>query len=402
MICLFVYNKSSIATKKNTEITDSRLPTTDYRLLSLLLLLSLLTTTIFAQKLPSKKKILEPLRKANAYFMKQWPDPGKSIVTNRERPSNIWTRAVYYEGLMALYAIDKNKSYYDYAVDWGNKHQWGLRDGANTRNADNQCCGQTYIDLYLIDRKPERIKDIKTSVDQMVSSEKADDWNWIDAIQMAMPVFTKLGVVYHDSSYFRKMYDLYAFSKYKHGGNGLFNAQDKLWWRDKDFVPPYKEPNGEDCYWSRGNGWVVAAFVRALDILPLTDPHYNEYLQDYKDMVAALLPLQRKDGFWNVSLHDSTHFGGKEVSGTALFIYGMAWGINKGIIDKKLYLPAITSAWNAIVKDAVHPDGSLGYVQGTGKEPKDGQPVTYDSKPDFEDYGLGCFLLAGSEIYKLK
>ena len=46
--------------------------------------------------------------------------------------------------------------------------------------------------------------------------------------------------------------------------------------------------------------------------------------------------------------------------------------------------------------------GFLGYVQGTGKEPKDGQPVTYKSVPDFEDYGVGCFLLAGTEVYKLK
>ena len=52
--------------------------------------------------------------------------------------------------------------------------------------------------------------------------------------------------------------------------------------------------------------------------------------------------------------------------------------------------------------DCVHSDGVLGYVQGTGKEPKDSQPVTYTSKPDFEDYGLGCFLLAGTEVYKLK
>ena len=44
----------------------------------------------------------------------------------------------------------------------------------------------------------------------------------------------------------------------------------------------------------------------------------------------------------------------------------------------------------------------LGYVQGTGKEPKDGQPVTYESVPDFEDYGVGCFLLAGTEVYKLQ
>jgi len=80
----------------------------------------------------------------------------------------------------------------------------------------------------------------------------------------------------------------------------------------------------------------------------------------------------------------------------------MAWGINHKIIDKKTYLPVVLKAWNAMVKDCVHEDGKLGYVQGTGKEPKDGQPVNFNSTPDFEDYGLGCFLLAGSEIYQLR
>lgn len=334
--------------------------------------------------------------------MNEWPDPGKSIVTNKERPSNIWTRAVYYEGLMALYSIDKQQKYYDYAVNWGEKHNWGLRSGATNRNADDQACGQTYIDLYLINKKSERIKDIKTSIDVMVKSDKSDDWSWIDAIQMSMPVFARLGVIYNDTSYFRKMYDLYSYTKYKHGDKGLYNPADHLWWRDKDFDPPYKEPNGEDCYWSRGNGWVVAALVRTLSLLPKTDPHYNEYLQDFKDMSAALAAIQRPDGFWNVSLHDPNNFGGKETSGTALFTYGFAWGINTGVLDGKKYRPLIDKAWNAMVKDAVHTDGFLGFVQGTGKEPKDGQPVSYNNRPDFDDYGLGCFLLAGSEVYKLK
>jgi rhamnogalacturonyl hydrolase YesR len=236
----------------------------------------------------------------------------------------------------------------------------------------------------------------------MVRSEKKDDWNWIDAIQMAMPVFVRLGVLYNDTSYFRKMYDLYAFAKYNHGGNGLYNKAEGLWWRDKDFVPPYKEPNGEDCYWSSGNGWVLAALARTLELLPKTDPHYNEYLQDFKDMSSALIKVQREDGFWNVSLHGPTHFEGKETSGTALFTYGFAWGINNRILDRKIYKPVVAKAWNAMTKDAVHPDGVLGFVQGTGKEPKDGQPVRYDHLPDFEDYGLGCFLLAGSEVYKMK
>ena len=353
-------------------------------------------------KLPARKDIIGPMRIANSYFMNKWPDAGKSIITNRERPSNIWTRGVYYEGLMALYDVDRKKEYYDYAVQWGEKHNWNMRNGITTRNADDQCCGQTYIDLYLIDKKEERIKNIKACIDNMVQSDQKDDWNWIDALQMAMPVFVRLGVIYNDTSYFRKMYDLYAFAKYNHGGKGLYNKPDGLWWRDKDFVPPYKEPNGEDCYWSRGNGWVVAALARTLEMLPKSDPHFNEYLQDFKDMCAAIIKLQRPDGFWNVSLHDPNNFGGKETSGTALFTYGFAWGVNHGFLDGKIYKPIIIKSWNAMVKDAVHKDGKLGYVQGTGKEPKDGQPVTYESIPDFEDYGLGCFLLAGSEVYRMK
>ena len=119
-------------------------------------------------------------------------------------------------------------------------------------------------------------------------------------------------------------------------------------------------------------------------------------------MMQALVPLQRTDGYWNVSLHDPTNFGGKELTGTSLFIYGMAWGINNHILDKKKYLPIVTKAWNAMAKESVHANGFLGYVQGTGKEPKDRQPVSYTNVPDFEDFGLGCFLLAGSEVYKLK
>ena len=241
--------------------------------ISYLLLFCAVTLTASAQKIPAKKKILKTLRLTNQYFMDKWPDAGKSIFTNIERPSNIWTRAVYYEGLIALYKTDKQQAYYDYAKQWGEKHKWGLRGGIRTRNADNQCCGQTYIDMYLIDNKqnPERVKDIKASIDSMMVTKKVDDWNWIDALQMAMPVFVKLGNLYNDTNYFSRMYEMYAFTKYKHGGNGLYNQAEKLWWRDKDFVPPYKEPNGDDCYWSRGNGWVVAALAKTLEELPKTD-----------------------------------------------------------------------------------------------------------------------------------
>lgn len=359
------------------------------------------STAPAATALPTPEAVLEKLRLANAYFMAKWPDTGKPITTNRTRPSNIWTRGVYYEGLMALHAVAPDKAYYDYAVSWGEAHKWGLRNGTATRNADDQCCGQTYLDLYLIDRRPERLRDIKTCIDAVVASPKSDDWSWIDAAQMGMPVFAKLGALTGDPKYFARMHELYLYMKNTHGDHGLFNPADGLWWRDKDFDPPYAEPNGKNCYWSRGNGWVVAAMVRSLDALPADHPDRAEYIAMLQTMCEALRKVQRDDGFWNVSLHDPTHFGGKETSGTALFTYGMAWGVRHGVLAAGIYRPVIAKAWNALSREAVQPNGFLGYVQGTGKEPKDGQPVSVSSVPDFEDYGLGCFLLAGTEVWRL-
>jgi unsaturated rhamnogalacturonyl hydrolase len=364
--------------------------------------LLLANSIVYAQQLPSKEGILEKMNLANGYFMEKWPDVGKTIITERERPSNIWTRGVYYEGLMALHQIFPRKEYYDYAVAWGEFHNWGMRNGNTTRNADDQCCGQTYIDLYTIDPKPERIRNIKICADMMVNTPQNNDWSWIDAIQMAMPVFARLGVLFDDERYFEKMYEMYRYTKTRHGDHGLYNPKEGLWWRDKDFDPPYKEPNGENCYWSRGNGWVFAALVRVLDVIPNNAPHRNEYIKDFKTMAKALKEIQREDGCWNVSLHDPGNFGGKESTGTSLFVYGMAWGINHGILSRNEYLPAALKGWNALSAECLHENGFLGYTQGTGKQPSDSQPVTWDSMPNFEDYGLGCFLLAGSEMYKMK
>ena len=360
-------------------------------------------TTAYTQSLPKNQDLMKAMTLANEYFMLKWPDVSKPIARpDRTRPSNIWTRGVYYEGLMALYKIDEQKRYLDYAVSWGEAHKWGLRNGIKTRNADDQCCGQTYIDLYLLDPKPERIHDIKASIDSLINSPKKDDWSWVDALQMAMPVFAQLGVIYEDNRYYEKMYEMYMHTKTQHGDKGLYNAAEGLWWRDKDFDPPYLTPSGKSCYWSRGNGWVVAALVKVLDIMPKDAPHREEYEKTYLEMMNALVPLQRNDGFWNVSLTDPTDFGGKELTGTSLFVYGMAWGINKGLLDKKKYQPVIAKAMYPLLNQCIHPNGFLGYVQGTGKEPKDGQVVTYDKVPDFEDFGLGCFLLAGTEVFKMK
>ena len=371
--------------------------------------------------LPNKSTVLASLRLANDYFVGRWPDPTIDIVTDRARPSNLWTRAVYYEGLMGLYAIEpdtaRKTSYYDYAVRWASSpgHPWQITYGdANADDADFQACGQTYLDLYAIDPQPVRIAQIRQSIDRMVNGPITTVWTWIDAIQMSMPVFAKLGVRFNDTRYFDVMWALYSHSRDTEGG-GLLNDANGLWWRDADFNPGgtyTRSPGGQDIYWSRGNGWVMAALVRVLDVIPANETHRSTYVADFRAMAAALVPLQRTDGFWNESLTHPTHCmsvgkegqDGPETSGTALFAYGLAWGIRNGVLDTGTYGPVLVRAWNGLVMTALHTDGMLGWVQSTGAEPCDPDDTTglgYDIRPNFDDYGVGCFLLAGSEVHRL-
>jgi rhamnogalacturonyl hydrolase YesR len=369
----------------------------------LVLLGMLILTHTEAQQLPSRDTLMKQLVTANRYFMDKWPDPGVDIVTDKVRPSNLWTRATYYEGLMALFRINKSDAYLNYALEWARSHDWHPTYGLKyTRDGDHQCCGQTYIELYqLYPDSTHWIEPITECINWIVNDEKVDDWSWIDAIQMAMPVYAKLGVLHKDPAYFHKMHEMYMFSKTQHGVNGLYNTDEHLWYRDGDFDPPYYTPNGKHCYWSRGNGWVLAALVRVLDVIPDTLEYRDAYLATFQEMAEALVAVQRKDGFWNASLADPDHYGGKETSGTAFFTYGLAWGINNGVLDRTTYMPHVVRGWNALAYEALHPDGFLGYVQSTGKQPSDGYPFLYDKPANFEDFGLGALLLAGSEVIKL-
>ena len=349
---------------------------------------------------PAKEEVLAQTKKVNDYFMNKFPSPADLIPfpsRGRSYESIIWTRAVYFEGLMNLYSVDPQKNYYDYTMEWGNFHNWSMRNGdVLTRNADNYCCAQPYIDMYRIAKDPKMIENVAKCFENILATDAAvADWTWIDAIQMGMPGLVKYGVTSGNKAYFDKACAMYQWARER-----FWNAEDSLWWRDKNFTAPYKEPNGEDCYWSRGNGWVAAAYARVLDELPADYSYRAQLEEDYKNMCEALAKCQREDGTWNCSLHDPTNFGGPEATGTSLFAYGIAWGLRKGLLDESVFAPVLAKAWNGLNRICIHDNGFIGFSQGSGKEPKEAQPLSYDRIPDFEDFGTGAFVLAGSEIYK--
>ena len=365
----------------------------------IVVLLALVATSMHAQT-ATQADVLATAQKVNNYFMAKYADPTLDTNVGRIRPSSLWTRAVYYEGLMALYEIDPDQKYIDYTDRWANYHKWTARNGITTVHADDQCCEQTYLDRYMMTHDERMITHVRENLEHQMATGNYGHWTWIDAIQMAMPVYSKMYRVTADRRYIDYAMGMYTWSRDTCGG-GLFNTAEGLWWRDADYVPPYKESDGQNCYWSRGSGWVYAALVKVMADLGPRDKYYKQLRRDFILMSEALLKCQREDGLWNPSLVSPVTYGGKELTGTALFLYGMSWGINHKILKAKKYQGACDRAWQAMVRDCVHPDGFLGFVQGTGKDPSAGQPVTYTRVPDFEDYGTGCFLLGAAEYYRL-
>lgn len=388
------------------------------KLLSGLLLLALSGA---AQSAPAQEfaseNIMSQGEKVAGYFIKKYPDVGaKSYVGGKERNSKIWTRGIFYEGLLNMYRENPREEWLKYAVDWGEFHKWVSSSDteAKKHNADYQCCGQAYLQMYQMAPQPVRMSHIKMRIDAMIASERINYWTWVDAIQMSMPVIALLGEITGDSSYREYMYDSYMYTRdeqggaTKGGGEPLFNTATGLWYRDAGFDPPYKDKveTDKDCYWSRGNGWVYMALARVLQFTPENEAHRQQYIDDFRLMSRGLLDCQREDGSWGVSLAAPKNFGaegseGPEMTGTSLFVGGMAWGVLTGLLDSETYLPAIQKGWESMAR-AVHPEsGFVGYLQGTGSKPEDGGPITYDSVPDFEDFGVGCWLWGAAEAHAL-
>ncbi|MBR1389427.1 MAG: glycoside hydrolase family 88 protein [Prevotella sp.] len=361
-------------------------------------------------------EVMATAEKVAGYFLSHYPDVGAdSHVGGKTRNSRIWTRGVFYEGLLNMYREQQRSEWLKYAVDWGEFHEWYSCNDSQKRHADFQCCGQAYLQLYMMaPTEQKRMAHIKMRIDDMMKTSQVDDWYWIDAIQMAMPIFAMLGTITGDAAYWDRMNEMYRFTRNKHGGDRkaggkpLFNESTGLWYRDYQFDPPYRDltEKDKDCYWSRGNGWVYMALTRIMQFAPGDEAHRAEYVQDFLAMSEALRKCQRQDGSWNVSLAAPSNYGqkgseGPEMTGTSLFVGGMAYGVRTGLLDEPTYLPAIKQGWEAM-RRAVHEDtGFVGYLQGSGSKPEDGGVITYNSVPDFEDFGYGCWLWGAAEVHAL-
>jgi rhamnogalacturonyl hydrolase YesR len=309
-----------------------------------------------------------------------------------------WTQAAGDAGFMALAGISGDAKYRDAMLAMGERNQWEL--GPRPRHADDHAVGQTYAELYLLYRDPQMIAPLQKRFDDILahpptaptlnfkSKNALESWSWCDSLFMGPPTWMRLYAATGEKKYLD-----YAVTNWWRTTDYLYDQQEHLYYRDSRYFDK-REDNGQKVFWGRGNGWVMAGLVRVLQSLPMNHPDRPRFEKLFQDMAAAILKCQQPDGLWRASLLDPASYPLKETSGSGFFAYALAWGVNQGLLDRAQYEPAVRQAWTALV-NCVDADGKLTHVQPIGADPKKFAP---DST---EVYGVGAFLLAGSEVYRM-
>lgn len=311
-------------------------------------------------------------------------------------PQTNWTNGAMYAGMMALSQVTDNPFFIQRLVQVGKDNDWNT--GPDRFFADEYCIGQLYAQLYPYYKDPVMIDKFRKLADSIVAAPHTEpldwkngihhrEWAWCDALFMGPPALGYLSTATGDPRYLETADKLWWKTT-----DFLFDKKDSLYYRDARYFDQ-KESNGAKVFWSRGNGWVMGGLARLLDNMPANYANRARFTDLFKKMAYRIAALQTADGTWHASLLDPDSYPAKETSGTGFYVYALMWGVNNGILPEKDFLPVIHKGWQALV-DCVQPNGKLGFVQVVAAAP--GKATADDS----EVYGVGAFLLAGSELIR--
>jgi rhamnogalacturonyl hydrolase YesR len=308
-----------------------------------------------------------------------------------------WHWAPFYIGNLEFARATDNESLVTRMRDQAEAMEW--LPAARIYHADDHCVIQAYHTLWERYREEDMLAPSIARFEEILanpspvsldwdSHRTLDRWSWCDALFMAPTAWLMLGEVTGDPRYLEFMNREWWATTER-----LYRTHLGLYFRDESYLD-VREPNGRTIHWARGNGWVIAGLARVLDRFPPEHPDHPRYLRLYREMCATFLREQQPDGLWRPGLLDAEAHPARETSGTSFITFGLAWGVNRGLLDRDETLPAIRRAWNALA-ECVTPDGKLEHVQPVGAAP-------HGFPPDHtEPFAVGAFLLAASEVLGL-
>lgn len=289
----------------------------------------------------------------------------------------------------------------------------------NKFNIDYINPAKNIITLYERSGEEKYLKALPQFIEQMEQHPKTESggyWHkkiypwqiWLDGVYMGMPFLTKYAQSFDQPQWFDVATHeiILTYEKTLDPASGLlYHAWDES--KEQRWADP--ETGQSPHFWSRAMGWYVMALVDVLDDLPENHPDRSEIISILNKTLDALLKVRDEASVcWYQVLDQGGREGNYlEGSGTAMYIYAMAKGANKGYLDKS-YLEVANKAFDDMVETFIITDedqlpsminicGSCGLG---GKPYRDGSYEYYTTERIVKNdsKGVGPFILAAREL----
>jgi len=216
------------------------------------------------------------------------------------------------------------------------------------------------------------------------------DTLWLDDLYMSVPALAQMGALTGEARYFddatRQI--IQFSSRMFMPENGLYRHG---WVQEMDSHPTF--------HWGRANGWAIVAMAELLSELPENHPARAAVLAQFRAHAAGLARVQGHTGLWHQLLDRPNSY--LETSASAMFVYAMARGINRGWLDPLAYGPVVSLGWNAVAQQV----NAKGQVENTCVGTGMGfDPMFYFFRPVsvYAAHSYGPVLLAGAELITLR
>ena len=119
----------------------------------------------------------------------------------------------------------------------------------------------------------------------------------------------------------------------------LFDREALLFHADDDAI-------GERQFDGAVNATAFAALTRMVDALPAEDPARLEYVALYREMARMITRTQGPDALWRARLDEG--WGPADMRASALFVFGLTWGLNTGMLSFNEGESAALRGWDAL------------------------------------------------------
>lgn len=356
----------------------------------------------------------------------RFPDP--TLLDFQTKPRWSYTNGLVLDAMYKVYEQTNNQTIYNYIYDYANRMI--DKDGViqtykfKNYNLDMIKSGDAILDLYG-KTKENRFKIALETLDKQLAEQPTTSeggyWHkqiyphqmWLDGVYMAEPFHARYATEFEKGDKAQKSFDKIVLQfdlieKYNRDPKtGLYYHG---WDESKEQAWANKETGLSQHFWSRAMGWYGMALVDVLDYLPKNHQGRQKLINYLNQYAEAIVKVQHSSGTWYQVLDLGNKQGNYlEATGSTMFVYTLAKGVNKGYLPKK-YLKDAKKGYDGILKEFIKVDekGIVSLekccsVAGLGGNPyRDGSYDYYINEPirANDPKGTGPFILASLELNK--